>query len=57
MSSGTQHHGTVFVIDPDPQALGHVLDAHGFELSSVPELARTLGSTLRRVLLVGCVRR
>jgi hydrogenase maturation protease len=47
--------GTIFVIEPDPHELGHGLDAHGFDPSSVLELARTLGSALPRVLLVGCV--
>jgi hydrogenase maturation protease len=47
--------GTVFVIEPDPHELGYGLDAHGFDPASVLELARTLGSALPRVLLVGCV--
>jgi hydrogenase maturation protease len=47
--------GTVFVIEPDPRKIGHDLDAHGFDPTSVLELARTLGSDLPRVLLVGCV--
>jgi len=47
--------GTVFVIEPDPRELASDLDAHGFDPASVLELARTLGTTLPRVLLVGCV--
>jgi hydrogenase maturation protease len=47
--------GTVFVIEPDPRDLAHDLDAHGFDPASVLELARTLGSSTPRVLLVGCV--
>ena len=47
--------GTVFVIEPDPNALTHDLDAHGFDPASVLELARSLGTALPRVLLVGCV--
>ncbi|HEY1905375.1 MAG TPA: hydrogenase maturation protease [Myxococcaceae bacterium] len=47
--------GTVFVIEPDPRDLASDLDAHGFDPASVLELARTLGTTLPRVLLVGCV--
>ena len=47
--------GTVFVLEPDPRDLAHDLDAHGFDPASVLELARTLGSNLPRVLLVGCV--
>lgn len=47
--------GTVLVIEPDPRELGHDLDAHGFDPMTVLELARTLGSALPRVLLVGCV--
>lgn len=47
--------GTVFVIEPEPRTLTHDLDAHGFDPASVLELARTLGSSLPRVLLVGCV--
>jgi hydrogenase maturation protease len=47
--------GTVFVIEPDLREPGHDLDAHGFDPTTVLELARTLGSALPRVLLVGCV--
>jgi len=47
--------GTVFVIEPNPRTLAQELDAHGFDPASVLELARTLGSPLPRVLLVGCV--
>jgi len=47
--------GTVFVIEPDPRELASDLDAHGFDPASVLELARTLGTTIPRVLLVGCV--
>ncbi|HZJ53476.1 MAG TPA: hydrogenase maturation protease [Myxococcaceae bacterium] len=47
--------GTLFVIEPDPRDLGHDLDAHGFDPASVLELARTLGTSVPRVLLVGCV--
>jgi len=47
--------GTVFVIEPDVRDLGDDLDAHGSNPAAVLELARTLGCTLPRVLLVGCV--
>ena len=47
--------GTVFVIEPDPHDLARELGAQGFDPASVLELARTLGSALPRVLLVGCV--
>lgn len=47
--------GTVLVIEPDTRELGHDLDAHGFDPTTVLELARTLGSALPRVVLVGCV--
>jgi hydrogenase maturation protease len=47
--------GTLFVIEPDDRTFTHELDAHGVDPASVLELARTLGSSLPRVLLVGCV--
>ena len=47
--------GTLFVIEPDAARLPSTLDAHGFDPTSVLELARSLGQRLPRVLLVGCV--
>jgi hydrogenase maturation protease len=47
--------GTLFVIEPDARTLVPELDAHGVDPTSVLELGRTLGSSLPRTLLVGCV--
>lgn len=52
--------GTVFVLEPDLESLERdgsdstVLDAHDMNPMHVLRLARSLGATLRRVLVVGC---
>ena len=49
--------GTVYVLEPEldqPSAPGSALELHSMDPVKVLRLARELGSTLKRVLLVGC---
>jgi hydrogenase maturation protease len=46
--------GTLYVIEPDVQAAGVAPDAHGMDPVTVLALARTLGGTPPRTLVVGC---
>jgi hydrogenase maturation protease len=47
--------GTLYVIEPDPEeADGAGFDAHGMDPLKVLALARALGGTLPRMLVVGC---
>jgi hydrogenase maturation protease len=52
--------GTLYLIDPDATPSGEgrpapdVVDAHGMDPASALELAKTLGGTSARVLVVGC---
>lgn len=48
--------GTLYVLDVDPDAVGHspVVDGHGMQPDAVLALLRTLGGRAGRVLVVGC---
>ena len=46
--------GTLYVIEPELEAAGPVLDAHAMDPVRVLGLARTLGTLPPRVLVVGC---
>jgi len=50
-----QQPGTLYVIEPDPPGDDHVpIDAHGMDPVKVLGLARALGGTPPRTLVVGC---
>jgi hydrogenase maturation protease len=46
--------GTLYVIEPDVQAVGAAPDAHGMDPVKVLSLAHALGGTPPRTLVVGC---
>ncbi len=46
--------GTVYVLEPTPDALAGWADAHAMDLASVFATVQALGGTLGRVLVVGC---
>jgi hydrogenase maturation protease len=46
--------GTLYVIEPDPQALDVAPEAHGMDPVKVLALARALGGVPRRTLVLGC---
>jgi hydrogenase maturation protease len=46
--------GTLYVIEPDLEAVPAGFDAHGMDPVKVLALARTLGSALPRTLVLGC---
>jgi hydrogenase maturation protease len=46
--------GTLYVIEPDLDDLPAGFDAHGMDPVQVLALARTLGSSLPRTLVLGC---
>jgi hydrogenase maturation protease len=46
--------GTLYVIEPDLDGLPLVVDAHAMHPVSVLALAKTLGGTLPRTLVLGC---
>jgi hydrogenase maturation protease len=46
--------GTLYVIEPQLDAIEEAVDAHGMNPAKVLALARTLGDSLPRTLIVGC---
>ncbi len=50
--------GTLYVIEPSveeaPEGVGTLLDAHGMDPAKVLRLARSMGGSVGRLLLIGC---